>query len=242
MEQTTNNDIMAKRFISTDLFNEDWLLDCDIEVRLYFVYAFLNCDHAGILRANIRPFNALNGTNLTQDTILSQINADKQRIRKLTESKWYLTDFVEFQYGPVLNPANRAHQSVIDILTENGIMEGANKGLGRGLVGVKDKDKDKDKEYAEVFAGAGAENPNEIPDLKAITDQFASALSVIGLPPEAMNIQELALKFESYYASQGWRKQSGVFIYKWRPLVTQWVMKEKGNIKTPTKQIKRSWD
>jgi len=91
-------------------------------------------------------------------------------------------------------------------------------------------------------SNAGAENPNEIPDLKAITEQFKSTLASMDLPPDAMNVDELAIKFESYYASQGWRKPSGIFIYKWRPLVTQWVMKEKGKIKVPTNHKKRSWD
>ena len=59
------------------------------------------------------------------------------------DSKWFIRPFIEFQYG-VLNPDNRVHLSIINILEKNKI-----KPLASPLLGAKDKDKDKvkDKDY-----------------------------------------------------------------------------------------------
>ncbi|NQV38371.1 MAG: hypothetical protein HQ509_10245 [Candidatus Marinimicrobia bacterium] len=54
-------------------------------------------------------------------------------------AKWFIPSFIEFQYG-VLNPENRAHLSVINILNKQGVC----KGLVRGLQGRKDMDMDMD--------------------------------------------------------------------------------------------------
>jgi hypothetical protein len=56
--------------------------------------------------------------------------------------KWYLPDFVAFQYGK-LNSANRVHASVLERLSSLGI-DPENKPLTSPLQGAKDKDKDKD--------------------------------------------------------------------------------------------------
>jgi hypothetical protein len=61
-------------------------------------------------------------------------------------SKWYLPDFVKFQYG-TLNPSNRVHQSALERLERHGIDpndSSQNKGLISPLQGAKDKDRDKD--------------------------------------------------------------------------------------------------
>jgi hypothetical protein len=73
------------------------------------------------------------------------INKHKERIIKLKSGKWFLCGFIPFQYNcPIekLNPKNKVHSSIINILSNEGII----KGLASPLQGVKDKDKDKDKE------------------------------------------------------------------------------------------------
>ncbi len=236
---------MAKRFISTDLFNEDWFLELDLEVRLFYVYAFLTCDHAGILRANLRPFNALNGTTLSADTILEQINAERPRIKKLTDRAWLLTGFISFQYGNELNPANRVHASVLKILEENNIDLSEIKGLTRGLLGVKDKEKDMDKENADTLHFTGA---SEIPESAEVVAAFRSTFNVNGYPPDAFGgAEQMGLDFLNHYSSQGWRKGNGMPIHKWLPMVPKWFATERARQTKNTKttiitQPKRSWE
>ncbi len=221
---------MAKRFISTDLFNEDWFLEADIEVRLFYVYAITNCDHAGILKANIKPFNALNGTQLTKDTILQQINEQKQRIEVISDSTWFIRDFVSFQYGQTLNPANRAHASVIKRLNQQSISYGGTKVLGSPLVGVKDKDKDKDNILS-----------NSHPDLSEVNECFKSIATSSGYDPNLVKAATMSQRFFEYYESQGWRKANGMPIHKWKPLASTWFSKEKRNF-SGTPKSTRTWD
>jgi hypothetical protein len=230
---TKNNNEMAKRFISTDLFREDWYLELDIEVRLFFIYAITNCDHAGVLKANVRAFNALNGTQVGKDTILEQINSEKQRIKKISESKWFINDFIKFQYGDTLNPANRAHASVIKILEEEGINYDYVKPLTSPLVGVKDKEKDKDKDKAILYGNH--------PELTDVSERFRSVSTSAGYDPMQVNSDVMAKRFFEYYESQGWKKANGMPIHKWQPLVSTWFSKEKSNFKG-TPKTTRTWD
>jgi len=137
---------MAKRFISTELISEDWYLDLPSEVKLFFIYSTLKCDHAGFLKVNLRAFNALHETSLTAPEILEAVNAEKVRFRVISDRLWMLEDFIPFQYGSTLNPNNRVHASIISIFEKHGVSLSSIKGLGWGSDGDKDKDKDKDKE------------------------------------------------------------------------------------------------
>jgi len=79
-----------------------------------------------------------------------------KHIVKISSTKWFLVDFIFFQYNckmESLNPKNTVHKSVIDILTKYdifGILEklekAKSKGLDSPLKGVKDKDKDQSKD------------------------------------------------------------------------------------------------
>jgi hypothetical protein len=199
----------------------------DLEVKLFYIYALLNCDHAGLLKANLRPFNALNGTQIDPTIIFEQINAEKQRIRKITERLWLIEDFISFQYGGQLNPANRVHKSVIELLEKNEIDLASIKGLSRGLVALKDKDKDKDIDKDSIDKGV-AHNFSP-PELFDIQQEMCRQLTAQGIDPKQMGVDALAANFESYYSAQGWLRANGMRIFKWQPLVHQWLAKEKGS-------------
>ena len=252
-----STDEMAKRFINTDLFSEDWFLDLDNETKLFYIYALLNCDHAGILKSNIRAFNSLNGTNVSIDTVMEKINDSTQKMQKITDRVLYLVDFVAFQYGPVLNPANRAHKSVIDILTSHKIkfvssFIGASEELESTSLGIKDKDKDKEKEKEKEIIFQKIENTEisnfqnfDLPTEKEAQEAFRSIMVSLGIDPSMMGGSEaLGSNFFRHYESQGWRKGNGMQIYKWRALVSTWLASEKGRQagKTTNQQTTRSWD
>ena len=126
---------MAKRFTSTEKWIDPWFCELQPLEKLFWVYLLDNCNHAGIWQVNWPLIRFHLG-----DFEFEPRNFDG-RIKVLTEEKWYISKFVEFQYGE-LNPENRAHLSVIHILEK----EGACKGLTRGLQGRKDMDMDKDKD------------------------------------------------------------------------------------------------
>ena len=241
---------MAKRFITTDLFSEDWFLELSTETKLFWIYAFLNCDHAGVLRANIRPFNALNGLSVELDTVLDEINHQKQRIQKLTDRTLFIVGFVQFQYGRELNPQNRVHKSVLEIFEKHGISfekQGVNMGFNSTLIGVKDKDKDKDKDKVQFLEKEKTENSNfEIPSESDCQNAFRSVMVSNGMDPEQMGgFMVLGSGFFAHYESQGWKKGNGMMIHKWKPLVSEWIGRERGRQtlnKTEQTKHTRTWE
>lgn len=135
---------MAKRFFSTNIWDEDWFLDMPIEYRLFWFYILSGCDHAGIFKINLRSFCGLNGVKIDSETALSLLNKDKQRIRVINDSTWFIEDFFYYQYGHTLNRNNRVHESIEEIYNRHEIKLDSIRGLKDLKDRVKDKDKDKD--------------------------------------------------------------------------------------------------
>ena len=112
---------MAKRFTDTMKWNEDWFLELSTSNKLFWIYVCDNCDHAGIYKLNKRMFELLIGAKINTDDFLTTINAEKDRIILLDNGKWYITKFIEFQYGPTLNPNNRVNKTILKLLKDNNI-------------------------------------------------------------------------------------------------------------------------
>ena len=134
---------MAKRFTATEKWRDKWFRKLPAEYKLFWIYLVDECNHAGIWEVDFELANFVMGVEISEENALKIYDG---RIKK-TGDKWFLPKFIEFQYG-VLNPENRAHLSVINILKKEGLY----KGLIRPLQGrkdmdkVKELDKDKDKE------------------------------------------------------------------------------------------------
>lgn len=148
---------MTKRFMSNEIWQEDWFLNMPNEYKLFWYYMLSECNHAGIFKVNLKTFCLLNKVEINKETAIKYFNANKQRIRKLGSRKWFIEDFIPFQYGKHLNAKNKVHKSIIKILTDEKIEMNTVRGLNEVKMtprrpqnevtqGVKDKDKDKDKE------------------------------------------------------------------------------------------------
>ena len=108
--------MMAKRFTDTMKWEEDWYLDLSLTQKLFWIYICDNCNHAGIFRPNKRLFEMLIGDKINLEKFLAQVNEDKLRISILANGRWYITGFIEFQYGSNLNANNRVHKSILKLL------------------------------------------------------------------------------------------------------------------------------
>ena len=133
---------MAKRFTSTEIWEEDWFIEMPIEYKLFWFYILSACDQAGIFKINTKVFCALNSVEINTELAVELFNKGKNRIRRVNGSSWLIEDFFHFQYGQNLNMNNRVHGSIEKIYSKHGV----NLGSIRGLVEVKDRVKDKDKE------------------------------------------------------------------------------------------------
>lgn len=128
---------MPKRFTATEKWEKVWFRKLKPIYKCFWIYVLDRCNHAGIWEVDFELAEIFIGETL--DIKELQTIFQKQYIQ-VNNNKWFIKDFVDFQYGE-LNPGNRAHFSVINILKK----EGAYKGFTRGLQGRKDMDKDKDK-------------------------------------------------------------------------------------------------
>jgi hypothetical protein len=148
---------MAKRFTATEKWDKVWFRKLSPEMKCFWSYITDRCNHAGIWEVDFELAEMFIGAKLDIPEIKKVFS--KQYLELNGGSRWFLKDFIEFQYNGELNPLNRAHLSIITILSKEGIdvstfqlKEGAIKGLTRSIQGrtdmdmVKDKDKDTDKE------------------------------------------------------------------------------------------------
>lgn len=135
-----------------------------------WIYLLCECDHAGVWTVELDVAQLRMGMKLDPEKALEKMGGAVIPIDG--GAKWFLPDFVLFQYG-VLNPANRVHESVLAILDKYGIdldENSENKGLGSPLQGAKDKDKDKE------YSGKKERATRKFEDRKA---EFAAACKTV---------------------------------------------------------------
>lgn len=130
---------MAKRFTDTEKWRKVWFRKLKPEHKCFWEYLRDTCNHAGIWEIDFELAEIFIGAKLDRQKIEKVF--EKQFVLTDNKKKWFIRNFVDFQYGE-LNPENRAHNSVIHILKK----EGAYKGLIRGFQARKDMDKDIDKD------------------------------------------------------------------------------------------------
>ena len=148
---------MAKRFTETLKWKKKWIRELGPEMKLFWFYLLDNCDHAGIWEVDIELAAFQIGIELDESEILNTFN---RKIVPFKPGKWFVPKFIVYQYGE-LNESNRAHLSVIKILTKYGLYKGLNEveqGAYKKPEGAKDKEqykeldkvKDKDKKSKEL--------------------------------------------------------------------------------------------
>ena len=135
---------MAKRFTSTELWNEDWFCVMPLDYKLFWYYMLSKCDHAGIYKVNVKMFNNINRTEINSNTVLELFNEGKQRIRILNEQNWFIEEFFYYQYGSSFNLKNRVHESIYKVYKKYNIDLTSIRGLNdlkvEVIEGVKDKE------------------------------------------------------------------------------------------------------
>lgn len=132
----------------------------DAPYKALWIYLLCECDHAGIWVVELDVAQMRLGMKLDPDKVLDKMGG---AVIPIDGGKWYLPDFVEFQYG-TLNPANRVHASVLERLAKCGIDPDNRpeiKPLASPLQGAKDKDKDKEKEKDKDFTQGRKERASE---------------------------------------------------------------------------------
>ena len=109
---------MAKRFIDTGFFSDSWVLDLSKEEKLFVVYLYTNCDHAGIIDLNLRLAEFQTGIKDLAKSYPTLCKQFEGRLLHLYANYHFLPKFIKFQYPRGLNYNVKAQKSVIDRLKE----------------------------------------------------------------------------------------------------------------------------
>lgn len=165
---------MANRFTDSRKWDDPWFRKLPCKYKAFFIFLLDKCNHAGIWKVDFESATFHIGEEFDHKETASIMAG---RIIELKD-KWFIPKFISFQYqvsGPDdLNPENRVHKSVIDLLTK----EGAYKGLIRGVQGCKDKDydkdkdKDKDKDITKHYINKDINNDTNLDKDKYISDKY----------------------------------------------------------------------
>lgn len=111
--------MMAKRFVSTELFEDSFFMELSPELKLFWIYLITKCNHAGIWQVNKKLAEFHIGAKLDWER-MKEVFKDKIIMR---DNVWYIPNFIYYQYGSSLNPSNKVHNSVIRLLDEEGFTD-----------------------------------------------------------------------------------------------------------------------
>lgn len=145
---------MAKRFIDTGIFHDSWFSELKPTNKLFYIYLFTKCDHAGVIDLNPRFAEFETGIKGLSNC-LETVNEDLgNRLLRLRDNYYILPKFLKFQYPKGLNINVKAQKSVINRLSEFNLdyelltnsLETVSKQLRESYLTPQDKDKDKDKD------------------------------------------------------------------------------------------------
>ena len=105
---------MAKRFTDSEKWGKTWWMELSSKNKVFWMYLLDNCNHAGIWEVNWR-LAKFHCEGISENEI--KVVFKKQYEVLNDGKKWFIKDFIEFQYG-TLNENVKAHKSVIDILSK----------------------------------------------------------------------------------------------------------------------------
>lgn len=144
---------MAKRFTDTEKWKKKWYRKLIPAHKVFWEYLRDNCDKSGIWEVDYELAEIFIGADLNVEEVKKEFR--KQYIEIDGGKRWFIIDFIEFQYG-TLNPNNPAHKNVYKELLERGLInsDGTIKELQSPieapLQGAKAKVKDKEEAMEEV--------------------------------------------------------------------------------------------
>lgn len=145
---------MSKRFTDTEKWNKRFFRSLPSAYKLFFWFLLDECSSGGIWDVDMEVARVKTGENLDEAEALKLFAKHVHVVDN--GNKWFLPDFIEFQYG-TLNANNRAHQKAIFQLKKLDLIDDScfvKKGLTSPLQGamvevevkVEDKVEDKVKE------------------------------------------------------------------------------------------------
>lgn len=104
---------MAKRFTDTEKWKDEWFLELEPLMKILWLYMLDTCDHAGVWKVNFKLASYSIGTALDRQ---SALNALGDRIHVISLDKWHIPKFITYQQKGFLNPSNKSHKGILNLL------------------------------------------------------------------------------------------------------------------------------
>jgi hypothetical protein len=188
---------MSKRFTDTEKWKKPFIRNLKAPYKLLWLYILDECDHAGIWQVDFDVAQIKIGEKLNYQTALKYLS-DKV-VPFSGGEKWFIPEFIEFQYG-ALNPENRAHNSVLQILKKYNILK-IDKPLTSPLQGAADEamDMDMDKDMVKDKEIGAIENFVAVKELTPEEAEFEDVQIWIGKNAPRVNKMKEPLTMEQYF-------------------------------------------
>jgi hypothetical protein len=116
---------MSKRFIDTNLFNDEWFMELSKDAKLFFIYYITNCDHAGILKLNKKLFEFQAQVNDVDKVIKELGNC----IVTVKNGVYFMPKYIKFQYPDFPKSNVKQQDGALKILISYGLFDEENNKL-----------------------------------------------------------------------------------------------------------------
>lgn len=110
---------MAKRFIDTGLFDDEWFAELDPECKLFWIYYLTKCDHAGLLKYNKKLIEFQTGIKSLERVI----EVLGKRLVRVTEQLLFCPKFIAFQYPGFPKSGVKQQEGAIKMLISSGLWD-----------------------------------------------------------------------------------------------------------------------
>jgi hypothetical protein len=188
---------MGKRFRDTEIWGREWFVGLTCAERCAIDYILCRCDAVGVWPPAFSVAERLIGEKVDWEALPSKTNGN---IRVLDNGKWYVTDFIVFQYGP-LRESCAPHRSYLALLEKHGLRVG--EGYPKGTVRDKEKEIEIEKEKEDYAEGVRMTKVEH----SALVRQYGEA--VVKLAIEKVAAQQIKTG-KSYKSPRGAILQWGI--------------------------------
>lgn len=197
---------MSKRDTDTEIWVEDWFRSLSDSEMLFWFFIKDQCDHAGFWRPNFKEFENITGRRINRWEFLNKVNAGKERVKELPNGRWFITGFISFHNGNVLNLKNHFHKTVYDMFRANLPMEDTTT-YGFEVFNLKKEPVSRKKPVISI------PERNIIPPTVDMVKRYCEERNN-GIDPEL---------FIDYYTGRNWKfKGSGDRMTDWQSTVRTW--------------------
>src|SRR3990167_6515016 len=192
---------MAKRFTSTEKWDDLWFRKLSPKHKCLWQYLCDRCDNAGVWLGDF-DIASLYINDKCDESDMQVLNNGKERIKKLKNDKYMLTDFVRYQWGK----NQKVITQINELLYKHGI-DGVSIGYQYSIDTTKNKNKEKNKEKKQ-------EKNSAFPSIEQVIEYCHERKN--GVDP---------YKWHDFYTAKGWMIGKNC-MKDWKAAVRTWENKD----------------